>query len=138
VYWDHCHAHGFVRGPVCASCNTYEGGGYRFIHRPGAVRHLLLCDGCRRDRTVPPRHQPDIVLQTFVPDPHGPCAKRPHSAWGAIQEDGSIRFRMHCWQCTSTSQWEQLVPAAQVRQQVREFVDKALEAGADDPGQECV
>ncbi|MGW7473877.1 endonuclease domain-containing protein [Streptomyces cyaneofuscatus] len=136
MYWDHCHAHGFVRGPVCASCNTYEGGGYRFIHRPGAVRHLLLCDGCRRDRTVPPRHQPDIVLQTFVPDPHGPCATQSHSAWGAVQEDGSIRFRMRCWQRTSPLEWEQVVPAAQVRQLVREFVDKALETDADGPGKE--
>ncbi|MFD4552270.1 hypothetical protein [Streptomyces sp. NPDC058466] len=121
---------------MCASCNTYEGGGYRFIHRPGAVPHLLLCDGCRRDRTVPPRHQPDIVLQTFVPDLHGPCAKQSYSAWGVIQEDGSIRFRMRCWQCTSTPEWEQVVPAAHVRQLVREFVDKALEVGTDDPGQE--
>ncbi|MFE0336006.1 endonuclease domain-containing protein [Streptomyces sp. NPDC058955] len=23
--WDHCHDHGYVRGPLCASCNTYEG-----------------------------------------------------------------------------------------------------------------
>jgi hypothetical protein len=43
---------------------------------------------------------------------------------------------MRCWQCTSTPEWEQVVPAAQVRQLVREFVDKALEAGADGPGQE--
>ncbi|WP_326585393.1 endonuclease VII domain-containing protein [Streptomyces sp. NBC_00481] len=136
VYWDHCHTHGFVRGPVCASCNTYEGGGYRFIHRPGAVSHLLRCDGCRRDRTVPPRHHPDIMLQTFTLDPHRPCAKRPHSAWGSVQEDGSVRFRMRCWGCASSAQWEQVVPAVQVRQLVREFVDKALAAEADEPGQD--
>ncbi|MFF5372836.1 endonuclease domain-containing protein [Streptomyces sp. NPDC013187] len=130
LYWDHCHAHGFVRGPVCASCNTYEGGGHRFIHQPGAVSHLLQCEGCRRDRTVPPRHQPDIVLQTFTADPHGPCAKRPHSAWGSMQEDGSVRFRLRCWQCPFTPQWEQVVPAVQVRQLVREFVDRALDADA--------
>ncbi|GAX56545.1 hypothetical protein SO3561_08113 [Streptomyces olivochromogenes] len=46
-----------------------------------AIHPLLLCDGCLRDRTVPPRHQPDIVLQTFVLDPHGPCAQRPSSPW---------------------------------------------------------
>lgn len=72
VYWDHCHTHGFVRGPVCASCNTYEGGGHRFVHRPGAVSHLLQCDGCRRDRTVPPRHQPDIVLPDVRARPSRP------------------------------------------------------------------
>ncbi|MEV6497854.1 endonuclease domain-containing protein [Streptomyces prunicolor] len=25
--WDHCHEHGHVRGPVCPSCNTFEGKG---------------------------------------------------------------------------------------------------------------
>jgi hypothetical protein len=43
---------------------------------------------------------------------------------------------MRCWQCVFTPQWEQVVPAAQARHLVQEFVDKALEAGADDPGQE--
>ncbi|WP_268814619.1 hypothetical protein [Streptomyces olivochromogenes] len=33
-------------------------------------------------------------------------------------------------------QWEQIVPAAQVRRLVSEFVDKALEADTDAPGQE--
>lgn len=136
MYWDHCHPHGLVRGPVCASCNTYEGGGHRFIHRPGAVRHLLLCDGCRRDRTVPPRHRPDIVLQTFSLAPHDPCGQPPRSAWGAVEDDGSVRLRMRCWQCPFAPQWEQVVPAAQVRQLVREFVDRALDADADAPGQE--
>lgn len=134
MHWDHCHEHGFIRGPLCASCNTYEGGGYRFIHRPGAVRHLLLCEGCRRDRTVPPRHQPDVVLQSLVPDPHGPCARPPGSVWGAVEDDGSVRLRMHCWRCISDRYWEQVVPASQVSQLVREFVDRALEDDADGPG----
>ncbi|MEW2558569.1 endonuclease domain-containing protein [Streptomyces griseorubiginosus] len=49
----HCHTHGDVRGPVCASCNTYEGGGHRFIHRPGALRHLLLSPSHRAVHTRP-------------------------------------------------------------------------------------
>jgi hypothetical protein len=136
LYWDHCHTHGDVRGPVCASCNTYEGGGHRFIHRPGAIRHLLLCEGCRRDRTVPPRHHPDIVLQVFTPDPHEPCAQPPNSVWGAVLDDGSVRLQMHCWRCPSAPQWEQIVPATEVRQLVREFVDEALAEEAGGSGEE--
>ncbi|UKY55050.1 endonuclease VII domain-containing protein [Streptomyces inhibens] len=35
--WDHCHDHGYVRGPLCASCNTFEGKGVRFLLREGSV-----------------------------------------------------------------------------------------------------
>ncbi|WP_280892540.1 hypothetical protein [Streptomyces sp. LBL] len=74
------------------------------------------------------------MLQTFVPDPHGPYPKQPHSAWGSVEEDGSICFRMRCWQRAFAPQWEQVVLAAHVRQLVREFVDKALNTDADGPG----
>ncbi|WP_329347197.1 endonuclease VII domain-containing protein [Streptomyces sp. NBC_01261] len=134
--WDHCHEHGFVRGPVCASCNTYEGGGYQFINRPGAVQHLLRCDGCRREGMVPPRHQPDVVLRTFVFDPHDSCTQPPRYPWGAVEGDGSIRFRLHCWHHTSPYRWEQAVPASQVRLLVSEFVDKTLAAETDTPDQD--
>ncbi|WP_432176681.1 endonuclease domain-containing protein [Streptomyces sp. Tue6028] len=131
MYWDHCHEHGFVRGPLCASCNTHEGGGHRFIERPGAVQHLLSCDGCRRERTVPPRHRPDIVLQTFVFDPHGPCMEQPRYRWGAIEENGAVRFRLQCGHHMPAHQWEQIVPASHVRRLVEEFVGESLKA---DPG----
>ncbi|MGP3737577.1 endonuclease domain-containing protein (plasmid) [Streptomyces sp. GDS52] len=134
MYWDHCHEHGFVRGPVCASCNTYEGGGYRFIDRPGAMQHLLRCKGCLRERTVPTRHHPDIVLRGLVIESHGSCAQQP-PAWGEAQEDGSVRFRLHCWGHTPPQQWEQIVPTFQVRRLVSEFVDKTLEADPGAPAQ---
>ncbi|WP_438453365.1 endonuclease domain-containing protein [Streptomyces asiaticus] len=138
MYWDHCHEHGFVRGPVCASCNTYEGGGYRFVDQPGAVQHLLQCDGCRRARTVPPRHHPDIVLRTVVFEPHDACPQQPHHAWGEAEADGSVRFRLSCWQHSPVHQWEQTVPPSQVRQLVQEFVDEALTAGdGDSSGQQA-
>ncbi|MBY8844584.1 endonuclease domain-containing protein [Streptomyces sp. SP2-10] len=137
MYWDHCHEHGLVRGPVCASCNTFEGGGGRFINRPGAVRHLLQCDGCRRERTVPPRHQPDVVVRTFVFDPHDGCPRRPHRPWGTVEADGSIRFRLWCWHHTPVHRWEQTVPSTQVSALVAKFVDEALtEHGEDDCGQQ--
>lgn len=136
MYWDHCHEHGFIRGPVCASCNTYEGGGYQFTNRPGALQHLLQCDGCRREGVVPPRHQPEVVLGTFVLDPHGSCTHPPRYPWGAVEGNRSIRFRLQCWHHTSPYQWEQVVPASQVRLLVSEFVEKALAAETDTPDQD--
>ncbi|WP_406428999.1 endonuclease domain-containing protein [Streptomyces sp. NBC_00147] len=60
-YWDHCHkpGHGKVRGPLCAGCNTLEGGGWHYLQHPEAVPHLLNCTDCRRKNTLParpPRH----------------------------------------------------------------------------------
>ncbi|WP_226652329.1 endonuclease domain-containing protein [Streptomyces hydrogenans] len=53
--WDHCHGHDLVRGPVCASCNTFERQG-----PPGAPAAagggrgaLLECSRCREERTLP-------------------------------------------------------------------------------------
>ncbi|MFD0344773.1 endonuclease domain-containing protein [Streptomyces sp. NPDC127117] len=60
-YWDHCHDHGLVRGPVCASCNTFEGNGMVFVNRPGSVEHLLECTICRAQHTLPRRHHEDVA-----------------------------------------------------------------------------
>jgi hypothetical protein len=131
MYWDHCHTHGYVRGPVCASCNTYEGGGGRFLNQPGAVEHLLQCEGCHRERTVPARHQPDIVQRTFVFAPHDGCPHPPRHAFGTVEPDGSVRYRLSCWRHTTEHRWEQTVPAAHVRRLVEEFVDAAVAAGGN-------
>jgi len=42
---------------------------------------------------------------------------------------------MHCWQCPSAPQWEQVVPAVEVIQLVREFIDKVLGDEARSDGQ---
>ncbi|MEU1932900.1 endonuclease domain-containing protein [Streptomyces coeruleorubidus] len=47
--WDHCHEHGYVRGPLCGSCNTREGTGipHYYLRLEGAaLQHLLECRGC--------------------------------------------------------------------------------------------
>lgn len=135
MYWDHCHEHGFVRGPACASCNAYEGGAYRFINRPGAIQHLLKCEGYRRERTVPPRHHPDVILRTFVFDPHNSCKEQPFYRWGAVAKGGAVRFRFQCGHHTPAHQWEQIVSSSHVECLVREFVDKMLASGTDAPDQ---
>ncbi|MGY9066897.1 endonuclease domain-containing protein [Streptomyces sp. CAS3] len=55
--WDHCHTHGLIRGPLCGSCNTMEGQGKEFLARPGSLQHLLQCDNCRTERSLPPHHK---------------------------------------------------------------------------------
>ncbi|MFH8978622.1 endonuclease domain-containing protein [Streptomyces sp. NPDC017890] len=47
--WDHCHDHGLVRGPLCGSCNTYEGKSiaHAFLQtEEGAALRLLKCRCC--------------------------------------------------------------------------------------------
>ncbi|MGW6262992.1 endonuclease domain-containing protein [Streptomyces sp. NPDC055085] len=68
---DHCHEHGYVRAPVCQSCNTQErpdhlysndirvAGHYRRLfdtHPADWLRHWHRCSGCRARTTLPLCH----------------------------------------------------------------------------------
>ncbi|MZE54181.1 recombinase, partial [Streptomyces sp. SID5770] len=65
---DHCHEHGYVRAPVCHSCNTLErpdhlyrndirvAGRYTRLFDTDAaawLRHWHRCPGCRARTTLP-------------------------------------------------------------------------------------
>ncbi|MFF3404023.1 endonuclease domain-containing protein [Streptomyces sp. NPDC002659] len=68
---DHCHEHGYVRAPVCHSCNTQErpdhlygndirvAGHYARLfdtHAADWLRHWHRCPGCRARTTLPLPH----------------------------------------------------------------------------------
>ncbi|MGW0629243.1 endonuclease domain-containing protein [Streptomyces sp. NPDC002758] len=128
--WDHCHDHGYVRGPVCASCNTFEGNGVDFLRRDGSVQHLLECRGCRERRTLPRRFHLDVVLdQLEEVERHGHCRRRPH-AYREGYADGVHRINLSCHAHASTSRWTKEMTAAEVTDVVRAFVGSTLSGAA--------
>ncbi|WP_226651551.1 endonuclease domain-containing protein [Streptomyces hydrogenans] len=78
--WDHCHGHDLVRGPVCASCNTFEGKGLPelLLRREEVVAHLLECSRCREERTLPPRFHAAVAgLHLEAEARHASCLVQP-------------------------------------------------------------
>ncbi|OEJ49528.1 endonuclease domain-containing protein [Streptomyces agglomeratus] len=127
--WDHCHEHGYVRGPVCASCNTFEGKGVAFLRRGGSVQHLLECQGCREGDTLPRRFHVDVVLAHLEgTERHGRCRHRPH-AYRSEYVHGVHRITLYCHAHASTSKWTKEVTVAEAADLVRVLVKSAL-AGA--------
>ncbi|MCX5326317.1 endonuclease domain-containing protein [Streptomyces sp. NBC_00120] len=125
--WDHCHEHSYVRGPVCASCNTFEGKGTAFLCQDGSVQHLLECRGCREACTLPRRFHLDVVLEHLEDvERHGRCRRRPH-AFRSEYVHGVHQVTLSCPVHSSPSSWwTKQVTAAEAAGIVRAFVDKTL------------
>ncbi|WP_406016336.1 endonuclease domain-containing protein [Streptomyces sp. NBC_00984] len=87
-YWDHCHDHGLVRGPVCASCNTFEGNGMVFVNRPGSVEHLLECTVCRAQHTLPRRHYEDVIRNHLAAVHHLECSRAGYVSADPLRRGG--------------------------------------------------
>ncbi|MER6235941.1 endonuclease domain-containing protein [Streptomyces clavifer] len=54
MVWDHCHAHGYIRGPLCAQHNLrmrqYDSGWQRYTEDAGFIEYARRCPGCSGPR----------------------------------------------------------------------------------------
>ncbi|AUY53952.1 recombinase [Streptomyces sp. CB01881] len=93
---DHCHEHGYVRAPVCQSCNTRERPNYLYsndvyvtsryaslfhTHAEDWLPHWHRCPGCRARTTLPLPHLAALTA-LLVGEPLRPTHRAPHSSRG--------------------------------------------------------
>ncbi|MFF5139998.1 endonuclease domain-containing protein [Streptomyces sp. NPDC013157] len=131
--WDHCHDHDYLRGPLCGSCNTFEGktSPRNFLEdKEEAVLHLLKCRGCLERRTLPGRYHIAIVQKHLEATEHHRlrsrrCKRRP-SAQHMELAHGAHRFDLECWR--HSHMWTKNVTVPETAALVRDFVDQALAA----------
>ncbi|MFD5378322.1 endonuclease domain-containing protein [Streptomyces griseoincarnatus] len=135
--WDHCHDHGYLRGPLCGSCNTFEGKSFpgAFLERQeGAVLHLLECRGCLVRRTLPGRYHVAIVQRHLeATERHRHRGRRcRRQLWVRHVElaHGAHRFELDCW--WHSQKWTKDVTVPEALAVVRDFVDQALAAAQPD------
>ncbi|MFF3412608.1 endonuclease domain-containing protein [Streptomyces sp. NPDC002742] len=96
---DHCHEHGYVRAPVCQSCNTQERPDHLYsndirvadhyvrlfdTHAVDWLRHWHRCPGCRARTTLPLPHLAAWTAHTACrplrpthPAPRGSRGRKP-------------------------------------------------------------
>ncbi|MFJ6010711.1 endonuclease domain-containing protein [Streptomyces sp. NPDC092952] len=131
-YWDHCHDHDFVRGPVCASCNTHEGRGLAFAFRPGAIAHLMRCPACDTARTIERRHQRALVQDELRGERHGSCSCEPWVEALTLHPQGGADATLHCY--AHDTRWERHVSLADHRAIIDAYIDRALGRLASEDG----
>ncbi|MBL3664736.1 recombinase [Streptomyces sp. M2CJ-2] len=93
---DHCHEHGYVRAPVCHSCNTQERPDHLYsndirvahhytrlfhTHTADWLRHWHRCPGCRTRTTLPLPHlaawTAHIACRSLRPTHRAPRGRKP-------------------------------------------------------------
>ncbi|MFE4579516.1 endonuclease domain-containing protein [Streptomyces chartreusis] len=101
---DHCHEHGYVRAPVCHSCNTQERPDHLYsndirvashytrlfdTHTTDWLRHWHRCPGCRARTTLPLPHLAAwtalIACRSLRPTHHAPRSSRARKPCGVLR-----------------------------------------------------
>ncbi len=127
-FWDHCHTpgHGLVRGPVCASCNGKERHGKEYLEASGSVRHLLRCDRCREQHTLPQHHWAGAVRRHLHDQAVPEDCEWPRHAEVRLtpRADGGYDYVLHCW-TTGSRRGVGTVTAAEARQIISSLVRAA-------------
>jgi hypothetical protein len=101
VDWEHCHDHGYLRGPACASCNhaevTQHGiwRGFDGTDRR-TTRHLLHCHGCLTAKTLPRHHLAALVTTRLrATERHPRCSAEPIVELSVVA-DGGFQAVLRC------------------------------------------
>ncbi|MGW3691681.1 endonuclease domain-containing protein [Streptomyces sp. NPDC005125] len=101
---DHCHEHGYVRAPVCHSCNTQERPDHLYsndirvanhytrlfhTHTADWLHHWHRCPGCRTRTTLPLPHlaawTAHIACRSLRPTHRDPRGSRGRKPCGALR-----------------------------------------------------
>lgn len=101
---DHCHEHGYVRAPLCHSCNTQERPDHLYsnhirvanrytrlfhTHTADWLRHWHRCPGCRARTTLPLPHlaawTAHIACRPLRPTHRDPSSSRGRKPCGALR-----------------------------------------------------
>ncbi|MFC1232290.1 MULTISPECIES: endonuclease domain-containing protein [Streptomyces] len=101
---DHCHEHGYVRAPVCHSCNTQERPDHLYsndirvanrytrlfhTHTTAWLCHWHRCPGCRTRTTLPLPHlaawTAHIACRSLRPTHRDPRGSRGRTPCGALR-----------------------------------------------------
>lgn len=118
AYWDHCHDHGFIRGPLCSGCNQAE---HTWLDDAASLRHLWHCPACRDAATVPVRQLLLLGARTARRERHGRCPIAPDlhpwewvQARGELAGTGAVRFGLRC--SAHRTEWDATVTREQMQE----------------------
>jgi hypothetical protein len=149
--WDHCHEHGFVRGPLCSRCNLADSWfGSPFLQ--GApqppIKHIRRCKACAEHGLSPDLRVGVVSLQVrrMRGEPVALC--HPQDVKVAYPSDDDIAAALAAggaemppvtWSCGACgSRWESRYSAAALSEFDR-IAQKYLRDGkrVRDPGWQC-
>ncbi|WP_055588662.1 endonuclease domain-containing protein [Streptacidiphilus griseoplanus] len=125
--WDHCHDHGYVRGPLCASCNASEWAHTLreeqgpWLNRANGIAHLLRCAGCSTAKMLPDRYRVEVVRR-HVEAEAGQCRCKSRRAEVREGHEDALLFAVRCF-CNWRAPQLVTIPFAEADSVVRALLE---------------